>query len=205
MYKIKTLNYSSLEPYIDNQTLDIHYNKHYKKYLDNLNKILDSINYDYKFNLKDLIKNINMFDESIRGEILYNASGVLNHELYFEILNINGKKIPTGKLLEAINKKYNSYDNFVMEFITVANKLKGSGFTFLVLNNNELEIINLPNQDNPYLYGMVPLIALDMWEHSYYLKYQNNKEQYIKNFFSIIDFNKIDHSSSGNLKTVLYS
>ena len=192
MYKIKTLNYSSLEPYIDNQTLDIHYNKHYKKYLDNLNKILDSINYDYKFNLKDLIKNINMFDESIRGEILYNASGVLNHELYFEILNINGKKIPTGKLLEAINKKYNSYDNFVMEFITVANKLKGSGFTFLVLNNNELEIINLPNQDNPYLYGMVPLIALDMWEHSYYLKYQNNKEQYIKNFFSIIDFNKIE-------------
>ena len=192
MYKIKNLDYSSLEPYIDNQTLDIHYNKHYKKYLDNLNKILDSINYDYKFNLKDLIKNINMFDESIRGEILYNASGVLNHELYFEILNVNGKKIPTGKLLEAINKKYNSFDNFVMEFITVANKLKGSGFTFLVLNNNELEIINLPNQDNPYLYGMVPLIALDLWEHSYYLKYQNNKEQYIKNFFSIIDFNKIE-------------
>ena len=192
MYKIKTLNYSSLEPYIDNQTLDIHYNKHYKKYLDNLNKILDSINYDYKFNLKDLIKNINMFDESIRGEILYNASGVLNHELYFEILNINGKKIPTGKLLEAINKKYGSFNNFVMEFITTSNNLKGSGFTFLVLNNNELEIINLPNQDNPYLYGMVPLIALDMWEHSYYLKYQNNKEQYIKNFFSIIDFNKIE-------------
>lgn len=192
MYKIKTLNYSSLEPYIDNQTLDIHYNKHYKKYLDNLNKLLDSINYDYKFNLKDLIKNINMFDESIRGEILYNASGVLNHELYFDILNINGKKVPTNKLLEAINKKYGSFNNFVMEFITTSNNLKGSGFTFLVLNNNELEIINLPNQENPYIYGMVPLIALDLWEHSYYLKYQNNKEQYIKNFFSIIDFNKIE-------------
>lgn len=192
MYKIKTLNYSSLEPYIDNQTLDIHYNKHYKKYLDNLNKLLESINYDYKFNLIELIKNINMFDESIRGEILYNASGVLNHELYFEILNVNGKKIPTGKLLEAINKKYGSFNNFVMEFITMSNNLKGSGYTYLVLNNNELGIINLSNQDNPYIYGMVPLISLDLWEHSYYLKYQNNKEQYIKNFFSIIDFNKIE-------------
>ena len=192
MYKKIDLNYSSLEPYIDNKTLDIHYNKHYGKYLDNLNKLLDSVGYDYKFNIKYLIKNISMFDEKIRGEILYNAGGVLNHELYFSNLNPNGKREPSGLLLDAINKKYDSFSNFVLEFINTANKLKGSGFTFLVINNNDLEIINLPNQENPYIYGMVPLIALDMWEHAYYLKYQNNKEQYIKNFFSIIDFNKIE-------------
>ena len=192
MYKKINLDYSSLEPYIDNKTLDIHYNKHYGKYLDNLNKLLNSVDYDYKFNLLELVKNINIIPEDIRGEVLYNVGGVLNHELYFDILNTNGKKIPTGKLLDAINKKYGSFNNFVVEFMNNANKLKGSGFTYLVLDKNELEIINLSNQETPYIYGMTPLIALDMWEHSYYLKYQNNKEQYIKNFFSIIDFNKIE-------------
>ena len=192
MYKKINLDYSSLEPYIDNKTLDIHYNKHYGKYLDNLNILLNSVDYDYKFNLLELVKNINIIPEDIRGEVLYNVGGVLNHELYFDILNTNGKKIPTGKLLDAINKKYGSFNNFVVEFMNNANKLKGSGFTYLVLDKNELEIINLSNQETPYIYGMTPLIALDMWEHSYYLKYQNNKEQYIKNFFSIIDFNKIE-------------
>lgn len=192
MYKKKDLDYSSLEPYIDDKTLDIHYNKHYGKYLDNLNKLLSSVNYDYKFRLSDLINNINMFDDSIRGEILYNAGGVLNHELYFDILNTSGKNIPTGKLKEAIDKKYGSFNNFVTDFMKSANILKGSGFTYLVLNNNELDIVNLSNQETPYIYNMIPLIALDMWEHSYYLKHQNNKEQYIKNFFSIIDFNKVE-------------
>jgi len=192
MYKKLNLDYSSLEPYIDNKTLDIHYNKHYLKYLDNLNNLLNSINYDYKYNLEDLVKNISIIKEDIRGEVLYNAGGVLNHELYFNIMNLDGKHEPFGKLLEDIVNKYGSYSNFVSEFIKSASNLKGSGFTYLVLNNGNLDIINLPNQETPYIYGLIPIIALDMWEHSYYLKYQNNKEQYIKNFFSIIDFNKIE-------------
>ena len=192
MYKKIALNYASLEPYIDDLTLNIHYNKHYVKYLDNLNKLLNSVGYDYKFKLSELIKNINIFDESKRGDILYNAGGVLNHELYFRILNNNGKKSPSGKLKEAIDNKYNSYSNFIVEFMKTANKIKGSGFTYLVLANNELDIINLSNQETPYIYNMIPIIALDMWEHAYYLKYQNNREQYIKNFFSIIDFNEVE-------------
>lgn len=192
MYKKIDLDYSSLEPYIDNETLNIHYNKHYLKYLDNLNKLLDSVDYDYKYSLKELVKNINIIPEDIRGEVLYNAGGVLNHELYFSTLNTRGKKEVSGNFKEAIDKKYGSFNNFMMEFMKLANKLKGSGFTYLVLNNNELDIINLSNQETPYIYDMIPLIALDMWEHAYYLKYQNNKEQYIKNFFSIIDFNKIE-------------
>ncbi len=192
MYKKIDLDYSSLEPYIDNETLNIHYNKHYLKYLDNLNKLLNSVDYDYKYSLKELVKNINIIPEDIRGEVLYNAGGVLNHELYFSTLNTRGKKEVSGNFKEAIDKKYGSFNNFMMEFMKSANKLKGSGFTYLVLNNNELDIINLSNQETPYIYDMIPLIALDMWEHAYYLKYQNNKEQYIKNFFSIIDFNKIE-------------
>lgn len=193
MYKKIDLDYSSLEPYLDNQTLFLHFNKHYLQYLENLNKILTNTNYDFKYDLQKLVEKINMFDQKIRGEILYNLGGVLNHELYFKIMNIDGKKEPTSILQEDIIKRYGSFNNFVSEFINVANKLKGSGFTFLVLKNNVLDIVNLPNQETPYIYGMVPIIALDMWEHSYYLKYQNNKEQYIKNFFSIIDFNKIEN------------
>lgn len=202
MYKKINLNYDSLEPYIDDKTLDIHYNKHYGKYLDNLNKILDSINYDYAYSIKDIVKNINEFDESIRGELLYNAGGVLNHELYFSNMNPNSKKEPTGIFREAIDKKYGSFNNFVVEFIKQANKLKGSGFTFLVINNNELDIdiVNLPNQDTPYIYDMIPIMALDMWEHAYYLKYQNNKEQYIKNFFSIVDFNEVEKNYEKEIK-----
>lgn len=192
MYNKVVLKYNSLEPYIDDKTLDLHYNKHYQKYLDNLNKVLKSNNYDYQYSLKELVNNLELFDSKTRGEILYNAGGVLNHALYFEILNVDGKKEPSGALKQAIDKKYGSYDNFVSEFLNSANQLKGSGFTFLVLKNGDLDIVNLSNQETPYMYGMIPLIALDMWEHAYYLKYQNNKEQYAKNFFSIIDFNIVE-------------
>lgn len=192
MYKKIVLKYPSLEPYIDDKTLDLHFNKHYQKYLDNLNELLNDNNYDYQYDLKELVNKIDLFDEKVRGNILYNAFGVLNHELYFSILNVDGKKEPSGALRQAIIDKYGSYNNFVSEFMKSANQLKGAGFTYLVLNNGELDIINMSNQETPYMYGMIPLIALDMWEHSYYLKYQNNKEQYIKNFFSIIDFNIIE-------------
>ena len=201
MYKKIVLNYSSLEPYIDDKTLNLHFLKHYQKYLDNLNELLNDNNYDYQYDLKELVNNIALFDEKVRGNILYNAGGVLNHELYFSILNVDGKKEPDGALRQAIIEKYGSYNNFVSEFMKSANQLRGSGFTYLVLNNGELDIINLSNQETPYMYGMIPLIALDMWEHAYYLKYQNNKEQYIKNFFSIIDFNIIEDIYEKESKT----
>ena len=200
MYKKIKLNYDSLEPYIDDKTLDIHYNKHYNKYLENVNRILNDINYDYSYTLKEVVENIDEFDPGIRGELLYNAGGVLNHELYFGNMSSDNNNEPTGLLKEAINKKYGSFNDFAQKFIAEANKLKGSGFTFLVLNNDQLDIVNLPNQENPYIYGMIPIMALDMWEHSYYLKYQNNKEQYIKNFFSIIDFNEVEKNYEKEIK-----
>lgn len=191
MYKNNNLKYKSLEPYIDDSTLNLHYNKHYLNYLNNLNSILDNVSYDYKYNLEELINNLDEFDVNLRGDILFNAGGVLNHQLYFDNMGLVNSE-PTGLLKEAIDKRYGNLNNFIQEFIKSALKLKGSGFTFLVLKENELDIINLPNQETPYIYNMVPLIALDMWEHSYYLKYQNNKEQYIKNFFSIIDFKEVE-------------
>lgn len=201
MYKKIDLKYDSLEPYIDDLTLNIHYNKHYLKYLNNLNTLLNNFSYDYRYNLEELIRNIDEFDSNVRGDILFNIGGVLNHELYFKNLNLNTYE-PTGLLKDAIDNKYGSFNNFKQEFINSANNLRGSGFTFLVIKDNDLDIINLPNFETPYMYNMIPLIALDMFEHAYYLKYQNNKEQYIKNFFSIIDFKEVEKNYEKEIQKI---
>lgn len=184
MYKKIKLNYNSLEPVIDNETLDLHYNKHYQGYIDKLNALIPN----YKGSVVDVIKNLDSFELSKRGDILYNAGGVLNHELYFS--SMDDKPFVSNKLVEDIVKEYGSYENFKNKFINVASKLVGSGYTFLVLNQNKLDIVNMPNQENPYTYGMAPLLALDLWEHSYYLKYKNNRNIYMNNFFSIINYDK---------------
>ena len=201
MYKKIDLKYDSLEPYIDDLTLNIHYNKHYLKYLNNLNTLLNNFSYDYRYNLEELIRNIDEFDSNVRGDILFNIGGVLNHELYFKNLNLNTYE-PTGLLKDAIDNKYGSFNNFKQEFINSANNLRGSGFTFLVIKDNDLDIINLPNFETPYMYNMIPLIALDMFEHAYYIKYQNNKEQYIKNFFSIIDFKEVEKNYEKEIQKI---
>lgn len=173
--------YDALMPYISPRTLIIHYNNHYLKYLSNLNKLV---------NTNDIIKtieNIEKYDINKRADILYNAGGVINHELYFNSMNPQNR-MPYGKLKEDILNKYGSLDNFKEEFIKKANKMVGSGYTFLVINNNELDIINLSNQETPYTYKMIPLLALDLWEHAYYLDYQSDRVNYINNFFQIIDF-----------------
>lgn len=182
MYKKIKLNYDSLEPVIDSKTLDLHYNKHYQKYLDNLNSLVGN----YSGSVIDIIKNIDTFPLNKRGEILYNAGGVYNHELYFK--SMNNKPFTTNELVKALILQYGSLEKFQEEFIKVANKMVGSGYTFLVLKDNSFDIVNMPNQENPYTYDMIPLLALDLWEHAYYLKYYNNRNLYINNFFSIINF-----------------
>ena len=168
-YKRITLDYNSLEPYIDNKTLDLHYNAHYKNYTEKLNKYLKEQNYNYKYTPTYLAKNIDILPKENRDEILYNLGGYLNHSLYFYNLTDKKKEIPI-KFKELINKYFTSFNNFKEEFINTANELKGSGYTFLVLDkNNNLRIINMSNQDTPYYYGFIPIMTIDVWEHSYYL------------------------------------
>ena len=195
MYNPILLDYSlnSLEPYLDYDTLNIHYNKIYKELLNNLNKILKENNYSFDHSLRYLIKNIDMFPLSIRGEILYYLSAVLNHNLYFYNISPKKNNLPVGKIKEDINKNFGSFANFKNEFINIASNLKGSGYTFLVKDsNNQLKIINTSNEDSPYYYGFIPIICLDLWEHAYFLEYKNNRAKYILSFFNIIDFNKIN-------------
>lgn len=193
MYQKKELDYSTLEPYISDRTLYIHYNNYYLKYLKNLNDILNKENYNYKYDKEDLFKHIDLFNIANRDDIIYNLGGVVNHELYFNSVSNLGNNKPILEIKKEIEKKYGIYENFAQEFKKMALNLKGSGYTYLVINKNkELQIINMSNEESPYLYGMIPIIALDMYEHAYYLDYQNNKEKYIDSFFHIIDFKKIN-------------
>lgn len=190
-YKRITLDYNSLEPYIDNKTLDLHYNAHYKNYTEKLNKCLKEQNYNYKYTPTYLAKNIDILPKENRDEILYNLGGYLNHSLYFYNLTDKKKEVPI-KFKELINKYFTSFNNFKEEFINTANELKGSGYTFLVLDkNNNLRIINMSNQDTPYYYGFIPIMTIDVWEHSYYLKYNNKRNDYLTQIFNIIDFDKV--------------
>ena len=199
MYEKIKLDYNSLEPFIDDETLGLHYNKHYGKYLDNLNRLLKGNNYKFT-SLYDLIENIDKINLNDRGEILFNLGGVINHSLFFYNMSNFGNNIPSGELGLEINKVYGSYDNFKKEFKKSALNLEGSGYTFLVLDNNKLKIINTSNQDSPYYYGFIPILALDLWEHSYYLKYNNRKDEYIDAWFNLIDFKKTNKLYVNSIK-----
>lgn len=190
-YERIKLDYTTLEPYIDNKTLDLHYSAHYKGYTDNLNKYLKKHNYNYEYDPIYLAKNIDILPMEDRDEILFNLGGYLNHSLYFYILTNKKKSIP-APFIEIINKNFISFDNFKSEFIEMASTLKGSGYTFLVLDrNNKLRIINTSNQDTPYYYGFIPIMTIDVWEHAYYLKHYNKRKDYLEAIFNIIDWDKV--------------
>lgn len=199
--KIK-LDYVSLEPYIDDKTLDIHYNKHYQKYVDNLNRLLKEGNYKYN-SIYDLIENIDSINLNDRGEILFNLGGVVNHYLYFYGMSDRGNNKPIGRIKDDIEIYFNTYDEFKSEFKKSAMNLQGSGYTFLVLDDKKnLKIINTSNQDTPYYYGFIPIITLDLWEHAYYLKYQNRKEEYVNAWFNLIDFVKVNNLYEEEIKKI---
>lgn len=173
-------------PLLSEETMKLHIEKLYKGYLDRFKKLTND-------DPLMAILNISHYPISERGDILYNAGGVLNHELYFEELNQHGSHEPKNELKQAIDKKYGSFSNFKKEFIKMAKELVGSGYTFLVLQNNELNIVNMSNQETPYLYDMIPLMNIDLWEHAYYLDYKTNRDAYIEAFFQLLDFDVIEN------------
>ncbi len=199
-YKKIPLSYNSLEPIIDDKTLNLHYGVHYQNYTDKLNKLLKENNYDYKNSAIYLAQNIDIIPIKDRDEILYNLGGYLNHSLYFYNLTDKKKEMPS-ELIKLINKNFGSVNKFKEEFITMAKEVKGSGYTFLVIDkNNNLKIINTSNQDTPYYYGFIPIMTIDVWEHSYYLKYTYDRSKYLDNIFNIIDFEKVYNLYLDNTK-----
>lgn len=190
MYQIYKLPYSyeALEPFIDTHTLGLHYQKHQKGYLKKLNELLTKNNYNFKYPMELLSYHIEEFKESDRADILFNLGGVLNHIIYFHSMS-DQKTMPEGDLKNKILTTFTSLDNFKKLFKESALKVKGSGYTYLVLDkNNNLSIINTLNQDCPYFHELIPLLCIDVWEHAYYINYENKRDLYIDNFFEIMDF-----------------
>ncbi len=182
-----TFEFSSLEPFIDTHTMALHYLKHQATYLNNLNKLIK--NYNFKYSLEDLYNHLDEIKEEDINDCLFNLGGVINHNLYWKSINPKDKEIPKGKLLEAINKKYLSMDNFWEKFKALILSLKGSGYVFLIKTRDlDIDLIITCNQDSPYLYGYTPLLAFDLWEHAYYINYENDKLRYFENFKTIVNF-----------------
>lgn len=189
MYKLIDLpyDYEELEPFIDTHTLGLHHRKHHQNYLNKLNELLIKNNYDFKYNLIELNFHIDEFMAEDKENILFNLGGVINHYIYFNSMSDEPQK-PNIFLKAKIDEEFGSFDKFKEEFKKKALALKGSGYTFLVIDNNKLKIVNLSNQDNPYYHNLIPLLAIDLWEHAYYINYENKKDLYIDNFFEIMDF-----------------
>lgn len=189
MYKINSLPYSydALEPYIDTHTLGLHHNKHERNYLNKLNELLLKNNYTNNYNLIELNYHIEEFNEEDQKDILFNLGGVINHLIYFRSMSPNKEK-PNVFLKHKLEEDFGSLEEFKKSFKEKALSLKGSGYTYLVIDEGKLKIVNLKNQKNPYYYHYIPLLCIDMWEHAYYLNYENKKDIYINNFFEVMDF-----------------
>jgi len=189
VYKLKDLPYSNeeLEPFIDTHTLGLHHRKHQQNYLNKLNDILVRNNYDFRYNLIELNFHIDEFPKESRENILFNLGGVINHDIYFNSMSDETHK-PNIFLNSKITEDFGSFDSFKEEFKKKALELKGSGYTFLVIDKSKLKIVNFKDQDNPYYNNLIPVLAIDLWEHAYYINYEYKKDLYIDNFLEIMDF-----------------
>lgn len=189
--------YNALEPHIDKLTMEIHHSKHHQGYVTNLNKgiqTLDSNLVDKAKNLNSIFENMKLFPEVIRN----NAGGHYNHSLFWNIMKPNGSGEPKGALAEAIKTTFGSFENFKNQFSEAAAKRFGSGWAWLVVANGKLEITSTPNQDNPLMNLPTivskgkPILALDVWEHAYYLKNQNRRADYIASFWNVVNWEAVE-------------
>lgn len=180
---------NAIEPYIDQQTMEIHHGKHYATYITNYNKALESAPDLAGKTVNEVIANLSAVPESVRTMVRNNGGGVSNHEIFWDIIAPGGPKEPTGNLKAAIDSTFGGYDKFKEEFTKAATTRFGSGWAWLIKDGGgKLSIISLPNQDSPIMEGHTPIIGLDVWEHAYYLKYQNRRPEYIAAFWNILNW-----------------
>lgn len=185
--------FDALEPVIDQQTMEIHHGKHHQAYVNNLNAALEGHEELSGKTLEELLANIDALPESIRAAVRNNGGGHFNHSLFWELLTAPSENnVPTGDLAAAIDKKFGSFDKFKEEFAKAATTRFGSGWAWLVVNKEkQVEVTSTPNQDSPIMTGEVAILGLDVWEHAYYLAYQNRRPDYISSFFKIVNWNVV--------------
>lgn len=184
--------YNALEPQIDAKTMEIHHTKHHQAYITNLNTALEKHPELADQDLVSIVANINIIPDDIRTAVRNNGGGHLNHSLFWEILAPASGSTPKGKLSEALDETFGSFEAFKTAFDTAAKTRFGSGWAWLVVTaDKKLEVISTPNQDNPIMEGKTPVLGLDVWEHAYYLNYQNRRPDYIQAFFEIVNWDKV--------------
>jgi len=179
-------NYNSLEPYIDAKTMEIHHSKHHQGYTNNLNAAVKDTDNESR-DIVDILKNLDMSDMTLRN----NAGGYFNHNLFWEVINPNNENVMSDKLKLLIDESFGSFDEFKQTFSKAAASRFGSGWAWLCVKNGKLEVCSTPNQDNPIMpngCGGSPILTLDVWEHAYYLNYQNRRADYINAFFEVVNW-----------------
>lgn len=183
--------HNALEPHIDERTMQIHHGKHHHGYVNNLNNALEGHADLAGKDLPALLADIDSVPESIRTAVRNNGGGHANHSLFWQVMSPNGGGEPTGELASAINAAFGSFDEFKSTFAKAAGTRFGSGWAWLVVNNGKLEVTSSPNQDSPYMDGKTPILGLDVWEHAYYLHYQNRRPDYVSAFWNVVNWDKV--------------
>jgi superoxide dismutase, Fe-Mn family len=185
-------DYSALEPYIDTQTMQIHHDKHHQAYVTNVNNALQGQDQLASMSVDELLSHMNQVPESIRTAVRNNAGGHSNHSMFWNIMKPNGGGEPTGDLASAIQQAFGSFDAFKTAFNDAGAKRFGSGWAWLVLDaSGKLQVISTANQDSPLMDGLYPVMGNDVWEHAYYLKYQNRRPEYLNAWWNVVNWDEV--------------
>jgi Fe-Mn family superoxide dismutase len=193
MHELPTLPYAldALEPHIDARTMEIHHGKHHQAYVTNLNKALEAHPELQAHTIEELLRRIDTIPESIRGPVRNNGGGHANHTLFWTVMSPKGGGKPSGELASTIKSTFGSFEDFQAKLKAAAVGQFGSGWSWLVKGKNGLEVIGRPNQDSPWMEGKTPLLGVDVWEHAYYLKYQNRRPDYVDAWWNVVDWNAV--------------
>ena len=187
-------SYNALEPFFDEQTMVLHHTKHHQTYIDKLNAALEKYPDLQNKSVENLLKDLNKIPEDIRTAVKNHGGGHFNHSFWWPMLKKNPNGMPAKEISNAINSTFGSFEKFKEQFSNSALALFGSGWTWLVLNDKKLEITNLPNQDCPISQGKIPIMGIDIWEHSYYKKFGPARKDYIAVFWNVINWDKVNEN-----------
>lgn len=183
-------DYNALEPHIDARTMEIHHSKHHQAYIDKVNAAIAGTNLEAK-SVEELVSDLNAVPENVRGAVRNNGGGHANHSLFWTIMSGDGGGAPSGELAAAIDSDLSGFDKFKQDFSNAAATRFGSGWAWLSVDNGKLTVESTPNQDSPLMEGRTPILGIDVWEHAYYLNYQNRRPDYVAAFFNVINWNEV--------------
>lgn len=191
--------YDALEPHIDEQTMQIHHDKHHQAYANNLNAALEKHPNLQSKSAVELIRDLNAIPEEIRAAVRNNAGGVVNHNFFWKVMAPNAGGAPTGAIAKAIDEAFGSFEAFKTQFNEAGAKRFGSGWAWLVKDGSgKLQVVSTPNQDNPISEGHTPLLGNDVWEHAYYLNYQNQRPKYLEAWWNVVNWDEVNKNFSNS-------